>query len=352
MPNSTETKRTLNHSSTVMQSPSRSDCDSRFLLSSRFLRGCLLACACLFVCVCLLANSSRLLAADVSFETSEHAVKVLVDGQHFTTYLFHYGIKPVFWPIYGPTQAAMTRAYPMQDPKMDSLDSFDHIHQRSLWLTHGDVNGVDFWTEANGSGVIQHSEFVKIEAPTLVTRNRWMKRDGTELLLEERTMTFGADQHGRWIDLDSKLTAVCDSVVFGDTKEGTLGLRVPGVLDVDKKKGGRIVNSEGLTDADAWGKQAAWVDYNGVIDGKPVGIAIMNHPGSFRYPTYWHVRTYGLFAANPFGQGAFTHDRSKPGTYELKKGESLTLRYRLYFHEGNEKTAGVADVFRQYSGQP
>jgi hypothetical protein len=149
------------------------------------------------------------------------------------------------------------------------------------------------------------------------------------------------------------MTAEQEKVVFGDTKEGTFGIRVPEVLAVDTKKGGRIVNAEGAVNGDAWGKRSAWVDYHGIIDGEKVGIAILNHPSSFRYPTHWHVRTYGLFAANPFGVHEFDNlQDTKAGEYILPKGESFTLRYRILFHKGDANEAGISDAFKKYAEMP
>jgi hypothetical protein len=226
----------------------------------------------------------------------------------------------------------------------------DHIHQRSLWFTHGDVNGIDFWSE--GKGRIEHKEFLKKEGgPTAViaTRNDWRSpNDNTKLLEDERTFTFGGDADARWIDVDVELKATQGAVVFGDTKEGSFGVRVPSSIRVDSLKGGKIVNSDGLTNLAAWGKQAAWVDYHGPVDGETLGIAILNHPSSFRYPTYWHVRTYGLFAANPFGLHDFTRGKEQ-GQYTLPKGESLKLRYRVLLHKGDEVEGRVAEVFKNYA---
>jgi len=111
---------------------------------------------------------------------------------------------------------------------------------------------------------------------------------------------------------------------------------------------GNIVNSDGLVDKDAWGKQASWVDYHGPVDDQIVGIAILNHPSSFRYPTYWHVRTYGLFAANPFGLRDFKNDKTLDGSYTVKPGESISLRYRLVFHKGDEKEGRIAEMWEEY----
>ena len=118
-------------------------------------------------------------------------------------------------------------------------------------------------------------------------------------------------------------------------------------MDVDSKKGGRVINSNGITDKAAWGKRAEWVDYHGPVNGKPVGEAILNHPSSFRHPTPWHVRTYGLFTANPFGLRSL--GQGKDSSFTLKKGESVTLRHRVIFHLGDEKAAKIAEEYKAYA---
>jgi hypothetical protein len=128
------------------------------------------------------------------------------------------------------------------------------------------------------------------------------------------------------------------------------GLRVASSMDVDRKRGGRITNAEGLNDAKAWGKASPWVDYTGPVEGKTVGIAILNHPRSFRYPTSWHVRTYGLFAANPFGWHDFGLGRS--GEHLLPAGQELRFSYRVILHEGETPDAGIAKAFEGYAEPP
>jgi hypothetical protein len=157
----------------------------------------------------------------------------------------------------------------------------------------------------------------------------------------------------RFIDFDVTLKASGGPVKFGDTKEGCMGIRVAGTMKVDAKPtGGHIVNSNGQTDRDAWGKQAAWVDYYGPVDGRIVGIAAMNHPDSFRHPTYWHVRTYGLFAANPFGWHHFKGSDQYDGSLSLAKGESIKLCYRFLFHSGDHEAGRVAQAYEAYATEP
>ena len=119
-------------------------------------------------------------------------------------------------------------------------------------------------------------------------------------------------------------------------------------MRVESLKGGKIVNSDGLANIAAWGKPAAWVDYHGPVDDETLGVAILNHPSSFRFPSHWHVRTYGLFAANPFGLSDFTGGKEK-GQYTLPAGETMKLRYRVLLHKGDEKQGGVAEAFLDFS---
>jgi hypothetical protein len=286
----------------------------------------------------------------VSVEPDDEGVTVKLDGQVFTRYLFQSGPKPILWPIIGPTGAEVTRGYPMRPETPE--EKADHVHHRSLWFTHGDVNGTSFWHESPGHGAIKHRKLVKAESGpegTIVTENDWIDADGKVLCRDVVRLGFGASGESRWIDYDITITAADEPVKFGDTKEGTFGVRVAGTMKVTAELGGKIINSAGDTDEQAWGKAASWVDYRGPVVGETVGIAIMNHPTSFRFPTYWHVRTYGLFAANPFGLHNFKNSNDVDGSHTLQPGESMTLRYRVLVHKGDEKVGRVADAYSEYA---
>jgi len=293
---------------------------------------------------------STVLRGEVTVKKTDTSVEVAIDGKPFTTYVFNSGFKPILWPVLGPTGKEMTRAWPLRTG--DATEKTDHVHQKSFWFDHGNVNGVDFWAEtAKSQGKQVQTELVKAEGGkigTLVTKNDWVGPDGAKICIDVRTLHFGGDADTRWIDFDCTVAAAADQVTFGDTKEGSFGLRIAESMRVDRKLGGKIITSEGLEDDKAWGQPAAWVDYYGPVQGEQLGIAILNHPSSFRYPTHWHVRTYGLFAANPWGLGDFTAGKQK-SDYTMKKGESFTLRYRVIFHKGDEKAGKIKDAFTAYS---
>jgi hypothetical protein len=290
-------------------------------------------------------------AANFEVQPQDDKVTVKLDGQLFTEYLTRSGAKPVLWPVIGPTGKAVTRRYPMQSAGPDEKQ--DHVHHRSFWFTHGEVNDTDFWLEGRPSGgTIVHREFLELdggETGVIATRNDWVDRHGKTICQDERTLTFGTWEQSRYIDFDITIQATDGPVTFGDTKEGTFGVRVAGTMKVEAEMGGQIVNSRGQQNKEAWGQQAPWVDYHGPVDGQRVGIAILNHPRSFRFPTYWHVRTYGLFAANPFGWHDFQKDDSVDGSYVLQPGDSMTFHYRVLIHRGNHLEGRVAEAFQEYS---
>jgi len=265
-------------------------------------------------------------------------------------YQFSSGNKPIVYPVTGPGGIAMTRDFPMKPAEKDQTK--DHIHHRSLWMNHGDVNGVDFWSETEKSGRVEHvdvvSHDVSKEGAKLVTTAKWITPDNQVLLHESRTMVVSGGPSMRTIEFAIDLTAEDKEVKFGDTKEGSFAIRLPDSMAVDRKQGGVIVNEHGDRDVAAWGKRASWVDYSGPVDGTTAGITILEHPDSYGHPCRWHVRSYGLFAANPFGEHHFTGE-STTKEHTLAPGESMHLHYKLLIHAGNADTAMIADQWKQFA---
>lgn len=305
----------------------------------------------LFGSLLVLILSITVVRGEIKLEKTDEGVVVKVDNDLFTVYRIKSGAKPILWPVVGPSGKEMTRAYPMREMAGEKTD---HIHQRSFWLTHGEVNKVNFWMEMGDHGTIEHQGFDTIESGSvgvIVTRNLWKSKAGVVQCEDTRTLRFGSADGVRWIDFDAVIKPGAAPVTFADTKEGAFGLRVAETLAVDSKKGGKIVNSNGETDKEAWGKRAAWVDYFGPVDGETVGVAILNHPSSFRHPTYWHVRTYGLFAANPFGVKDFTGKKEENGSHTIPVGETMRLRHRVVLHKGDEKEAKIAAAFEKFAAE-
>ena len=288
-------------------------------------------------------------------------IRVELGGQLFTEYIFTGAPRPYLYPVLATDGTRLNRDFPMK--KDTPGEETDHPHHRSLWFAHGAVDGVDFWTEGTGKGLIV-SESVTATAAgpvaTIVARNRWVTPAGVVACTDETTVRLATVPAGRQIDYEVTLRAPADkSVVLGDTKEGSMALRVAQWLTPPhtyaKKKvegGGRIVNAEGIVNSEAWGKRSTWVDYSAPKDGQVYGIAMFDHPKNPRHPTWWHVRDYGLFAANPFGQHDFEpvhKNNPKIGDLTIPAGGSVTFRWRFLFHSGDEKAAKIAEAYAAYA---
>jgi|tagenome__1003787_1003787.scaffolds.fasta_scaffold20873365_2 hypothetical protein len=308
----------------------------------------------LVIGICLTPSLSR---AEVTAERSQHGVAIKIDGKLFTEYWTKAGHSPSLYPVIGPTGKPVTRSYPFTLPKKDG--THDHPHHQSIWFALDKVNGIDFWgananNDKGDTGPhIAHRDFVTIKTGSeakIVTRNDWMNGD-ERVLQDERTLLFGTGKDDtRWIDFAIRLKASDGDVTLGDTKEGAFAVRVADSMRVDAKQGGHIVSSEGRENANAWGMPARWVDYTGPADGETVGITIMSHPKTFRPEPRWHVRTYGLFAANPIGQVDFPHhEAAQQGPVTIKRGDSLSLRYRVLFHRGNTNKEDTEQAFRVFA---
>lgn len=284
-------------------------------------------------------------------------VEFRIGGKLFTSYYYAGDIiRPFLFPVIGPGGKGVTRNFPQI--KDVPGESYDHHHHRSIWVAFGDVNGSDNWSEDEGCGRVLHREFLeKSSGPVfgrIRTLNDWVDSKGKKVMEEERTVTiYNLPDTGRLIDLGVVFRATEGDVKFGDTKEGGIAsVRVATSMDGDK--GGLITNSYGgITERETWGKFAHWCDYSGPVDGRTVGVAIFDTPGNFRYPTGWHVRDYGLFSANPFALSAYAGDDPNiDGSHVVKAGELFPFRYRLYIHDGNAKTAKVAEQYHGYINAP
>ena len=87
-------------------------------------------------------------------------------------------------------------------------------------------------------------------------------------------------------------------------------------------------SAEGVEGKEVWGTRCRWMKLASEIKGEAVALVIIDHPSNVGYPTYWHARDYGLFAANTLGQKIFSDGKIELN-FSLKKGESVTFKYRL-----------------------
>jgi hypothetical protein len=298
----------------------------------------------------------------VAFKRSPFHIDVLVGGKLFTTYYFDPKIaKPYFQPLRSAQGTIVTRDFPNGDtvPPQHLKDPDLEPHQRPMDFGHGNVDGIDFWGEAafpkwSDDSVFGRTVFHKLLEMRSGPESAVLRADfnldgprGRVIAEETQSYTFRGDQRNRIIDCEFVIIANHGApVTMGDTKEGTFEIRLAKALNSPPAD---MVNSKGAHgEKEIWGKRADWVDYDGTVDGEQVGVAIFDSPHSFRHPTYWHARAYGLFAANPFGIREFTNDPKKDGSWTVEQGHSLTFRYRVLIHHGNYIQADVAKAYVDY----
>jgi hypothetical protein len=307
-------------------------------------------------------------AGQVKITPGPEKIAVEIHGQPFTAFYVAGPevMKPYLHPLRAASGTYVTRMWPMENVAEEAAAGKDHPHQRGLWFAHESVNKLDFWNNdasytTPNRGKITLKKLGKIQSGgsqgSIAATFDWTDLAGAPQLTETRVMTFYDEPLTRTIDLDITLTAV-KPVVFGDTKDGVLGIRLRPVLQESAQRGdnfqltGHILNADGqATEKEAWGKPSNWCDYWGEIAGEKVGVAILDHPGNPRHPVRWHVRGYGLFAANPFGLSAFTNDPSQDGSMTLAAGRSVRFRYRVVIHPGDAKSAGVDALWKRYAGK-
>jgi hypothetical protein len=292
---------------------------------------------------------------------AERRVDVTVDGKPFTSYVWPERVsKPILYPIRTARGTIVTRGFPLEPRPGERAD---HPHQVGFWLTYGDVDGVDFWgnseaippAERAKMGEVRQREVVAARGGPgkgeLEVKADWVA-PGPRVVFEESTrFVFHADAATRAIDRLTTLTAKGGSATFRDTKEGMLGIRVARALEQPSTEPevftdargevtkvpvldnagvtGQYTSSEGLKGDAVWGTRARWMALAGHVGGEDVVLLICDHPKNPGFPTYWHARGYGLFAANPFGPKAYSNGKDEERPYTIPAGQSTVLRYRL-----------------------
>lgn len=320
-------------------------------------------------------------APSVELVKGKDKVDVMIRGKLFTSYVYGGGLKkPVLVPVRSASGIEVTRRWPLTKLQGGSMD---HLHHVGLFFCVDKVNGTNFWNYyKNPDGREPKIRHVKLDETAggrgrgvLRTVSHWLDKKGEFVLEENRTMTFIAGRHEDEyaIDFDIDLTAQKQKVVFEDIEEGMLAIRLSDYLREGRKSvmlregekppkedvsgTGRYFSSSGEETAkNIWGKRHRWVALQAVKGGKVVGVAMLNHPASINYPTYWHVRDYGLMSANPLGQGDF--QRQQPRQYRknkvipfrltLEPGQTAHFRFLVIVYEGLRTKEQIDRRFREY----
>lgn len=306
-------------------------------------------------------------AVRIEENPQNQSVDVYFDGTLFTSYIYPNNImKPVLWPLVSSKGHVVTRSYPLEKVAGERTD---HPHHIGLWFNYGDVNGIDYWNNSEAISPDRKSQYGRINHQKVISTNTGKNfgelvveavwhGNGQDELMETTRYRFTNDGNTRIIDRETTLKALVD-VSMEDNKEGVLGLRVAPEMELpsddeitltdahgnpttvkasNNKANADYLSSEGITGGDVWGTRAVWMDLHGNMGGDEVHIVVIDHPGNPGYPTYWHARGYGLFAANPLGQSALSGGKEALH-FALKKGEEATFKYRIIIQDGGKAGA-------------
>lgn len=306
-------------------------------------------------------------------------VDVLVDGQPFTAYLWPDTLKkPVLFPLRTASGTIVTRGFPLEPRPGERTD---HPHHVGLWLNYENVNGVDFWNNSTAlpaerqakMGTVVHRRIVKTSSGAdqgeLKVEMDWMMPDGRPVLHEAAHFIFRAGPGRRVVDRISTLTALDKPVVFKDEKDGMFGLRVRRELEQPSNEAvtftdasgrpttvkamdntgvsGLYRSSEGKTGDAVWGTRGRWTMLTGKVNQEHITLVLFDHPRNVGFPTYWHARGYGLFAANPLGQEIFSNGKEKLN-FTIQPRQSATFRYRLVILNDPTTPDQVEAQYRQF----
>jgi len=288
-------------------------------------------------------------ATKVEFEKHRNRIDVIIGGTHFTSYVYGSKLpKPIIVPVCSPSGIAVNRRYPLV--KMEG-GSEDHSHHVGIFFAVDRLNGTNFWNNPAPPPQIKHIKIKEMSGGTgqgrLSTIIHWIDSDGSLLLEEERSMVFiaGANENEYAIDFSIDLTAKDTKVVFDDIEEGMFAIRVADCL---RESGSNAILRPGQPlPKESIAGTGRYFSSNG-------GVAILNHPASINYPTYWHVRSYGLFSANPLGQGDFQRQSKYkknpvlPLRLTLKQDETAHFRFLLIVYEGMRTQEEIEKRFKEF----
>lgn len=327
----------------------------------------------------LSAGANRSERVSVTVDEQNRRVDISIDGQPFTSYIWPAKLaKPVLYPLRTAKGTIITRGYPLE-PRRGERD--DHPHQVGLWLTYESVNGIDFWNnseaikpqDAPKMGTIQQRAILSArggnDQGALEIEADWLTYDKKVLLKEHTRYVFGGGPNFRSVDRITTLQAQDEKVVFADAKDGMLGLRVVRALEAPSDKpevftdasgrattvakldntgvNGVYLTSVGKRGEAAWGTRGRWCNLSGIVGEEPVTISIFDHPANPGFPTYWHARGYGLFAANPLGEKIFSNGKEELNL-SLAAHQSVTFRYRVLISSEISAPEGTETAYKAF----
>ena len=301
----------------------------------------------------------------------EKKINILIGDRLFTSFLYPDTLeKPVLYPVHAANGTIVTRGFPLDTQPNDPTD---HPHHIGIWFNFENVNGLDFWNNSYAIpkekkhlyGWIRTDSILETsggEKGVLSYHANWTSQQSHVVLEETTRLEFSGTGQQRIIDRVTVLKADT-TVLFTDAKDGLYGIRLAHALQIPTNKdqefkddkgnvtvvkggtdhvaNGNYLTSENKTGDDAWSTRARWCKAYGKMGNDSISVAIIDHPANPNYPTFWHARGYGLFAANPLGEKIFTNGKTSKDLL-LQKGQSVIFRFRVMIDQGTKTISASA----------
>ena len=266
-------------------------------------------------------------------------IDVTIDGKFFTSYHFAENEKyPFFFPVNAPASGG----------SVTSMRNGEYPHHSSLFFGCDMVNGGNYWQEGLDRGRII-SVGARITKPsgdkvTIEDECIWKRPDAEAPIKDKRRVTISAPSKELYqLDFDITMEMLSDVTIL-KTNHSLFSARIDNDLSV--RQGGTMVNAEGKTgEKGTFGEPSAWIDCWGNRKTGAEGIAVLQHPSNRWYPSPWFTRDYGFISPTPM----YWPENEKATA--LKKGETVSLRYRVLIHSGNTREARIAERFKQYTNE-
>jgi len=244
---------------------------------------------------------------------------------------------PYLYPIAGPVTGL----------SLTTESSVPYPHHRSVLFACDRVNGGNYWQGPAEQGQIV-SEGPRLgpvtpESAEIRDQCFWRKPGQDPVMTDQRVFTVRRiDAQRFWIDAEITWTAT-EHVTITRTNHSLFALRA--AVDLIPWSGGTLVNSEGQAgEKETFGRPAAWCTYfhrRGASGEVVEGVALMHHPDNPWKHCPWFTRDYGFISPTPF------YFLEKP--WELAKGQSVQLRYRVVGYAGTPQQAELAAMYQAWA---
>lgn len=289
----------------------------------------------------------------IDITTDENVLSIHADQSPLLFYRYKdVPYKPYIRKLFSPDGVNILRDAPA-----------DHLHHHALMYAVK-VDGVNFWEETPTAGKQIHKSFTSItsKVKTDVENDKhhevhqasfteqivWNNSKGKILLKEKRTIELY-----QATDLNATLLTWKSEFELPEGKESATltgahyhGLGMRFLISMDT--GGRFINADNKTGTVFRGQErllrSTWCAYTANADGKPVTVAMFDHPQNPRHPATWFTMTA------PFAYLSATMNlHVEP--IKVVADKPLVLKYAIALWDGKVESDRINKLYKSWSAE-